>query len=380
VLANPRHPYTRGLIASVPDHLRPRRLQAMPGVAAGVEDVQAGCAFAPRCPQRVEACVRSLPQLERTSGSHRVRCIRWGDTPPLRAGEEPLVEASRADIGGPLLRVDGLSASYPTRRGLARVVNGVSFEIESRACIALVGESGSGKTTIARTIAGLHPPDAGEVLLDGVPLPAARSRTPEQHRQVQVIFQNPSDALNPRRSVRDQVARPASLLLGLSRADADARVFELLERVRLPVACADRYPDELSGGERQRVGIARALAAKPDLIICDEITSALDVSVQAAVLLLLIELRDDLGLSLLLITHDLGVVANVADRTLVLDRGGICEEGATADVLRSPSDPYTRSLLAAAPTLANMSDVHAQGVGAVAPLSSPIRVTPGSDG
>src|SRR5262249_2945082 len=159
---------------------------------------------------------------------------------------------------------------------------------------------------------------------------------------IQLVFQDPSDALNPRHAVIDAVGRPAQVLRGLSRADAIVEARRLLELVRLPTGIGERYPSELSGGERQRVGIARALAATPELLICDEITSALDVSVQAAVLNLIMELRESLRLSLLLITHDLGVVSTIADRVLVLQQGAIVEGGETRDVLRSPAHPYTR--------------------------------------
>jgi peptide/nickel transport system ATP-binding protein len=190
------------------------------------------------------------------------------------------------------------------------------------------------------------------VLLDGAPLaPLARQRRRAERRQLQIVFQNPYDSLNPRYRVRDEIARPARILRGLSTADARSEVAALLERVKLPARIADRYPSELSGGERQRVAIARALAARPEILVCDEVTSALDVSVQAAVLELLQELRADLGLSLLFITHDLGVVATIADRVLVLEHGRLRESGPADRVLRAPEDPYTRRLLAAAPRL-----------------------------
>ena len=189
-------------------------------------------------------------------------------------------------------------------------------------------------------------------MLDGKPLASrAAGRTRAERRRVQIVFQNPYDSLNPRHRVVDSVARPMRVLRGLSRREAVAEVTELLERVRLPARCGQRFPTELSGGERQRVAIARALAAKPQVVVCDEITSALDVSVQAAVLELLAELRADLGLALLLITHDLGVVASVADRVLVLDRGAVCERGPVVTVLSHPEHEYTRRLVEAAPTL-----------------------------
>jgi peptide/nickel transport system ATP-binding protein len=179
----------------------------------------------------------------------------------------------------------------------------------------------------------------------------ARKRTIEQRRRVQIVFQNPVEALNPRYSVEGAIARPAQLLRGLNAKEAKAEVARLLEAVRLPAGLSRRYPSELSGGECQRVAIARALAANPDVMVCDEVTSALDVSVQAVVLDLLRDLRKELGLAIVFITHDLGVVATVADRVLVLQHGVICEEDDTRVVLSNPRHEYTKALLAAAPSL-----------------------------
>jgi peptide/nickel transport system ATP-binding protein len=240
------------------------------------------------------------------------------------------------------------------RRGREVVVaaDGVSFELARAECVALVGESGSGKTTIARCVAGLHAPAGGRVSLDGVVLAGkARERTRDQRRRVQLVFQNPYDSLNPHQRVGAEVARPARVLRGLGPDEAEAEVGAWLERVRLPARLARRYPGELSGGERQRVAIARALAARPDVLVCDEITSALDVSVQAAVLELLGELRAELGLALLFISHVLGVVASVADRVLVLERGIVRETAPVDELLAMPSHAYTRRLIEAAPRL-----------------------------
>jgi peptide/nickel transport system ATP-binding protein len=291
-----------------------------------------------------------MPPLEPVGPGHDARCYEWEHSPELRLEFQEL--AARLIPEHPVLTVDNLRAEHRSRAGVVVAAEDVSFAVGRGECVALVGESGSGKTTIARTIAGLHPVGGGEIRLDGEPLAnLARRRDVEQRRRVQMVFQNPSEALNPRHTVRATVARPLGLLRSLKGAAADAEVDRLLEQVRLPRHLADRYPLELSGGERQRVGIARALAARPDVMICDEITSALDVSVQAAVLKLLDELRDELGLSLLFITHDLGVVASVADRVLVLEAGRICEQGSVASVLQAPEHPYTQRLLESAPSV-----------------------------
>jgi peptide/nickel transport system ATP-binding protein len=192
------------------------------------------------------------------------------------------------------------------------------------------------------------------IRLHDAELPAlARKRDAEQRRRIQLVFQNPADALNPKQTLAAAISRPARLLRGLGAREAQAEVLRLLDLVRLPARIADRYPAEVSGGERQRVGIARALAAEPDVIVCDEVTSALDVSVQAAVLQLLAELRQDLGLAMLFITHDLGVVATVADEVLVLENGLVCEQGSTGEVLEHPSQDYSRRLLDAAPSVSH---------------------------
>jgi peptide/nickel transport system ATP-binding protein len=357
ILSRPRHPYTRGLVASIPDHVTPRRVTGIPGVAVGVGERPAGCSFAPRCELRVDRCDVEAPPPEPCGERHAVRCFEWRRTAPLVV-QPPLGAAGvvQADGTVPLLAVEGLDARY----GPVVAAEDVSFDLAAGECVALVGESGSGKTTIARCVAGLHEPSAGRVLLDGVPLAAkAGARLRDQRRRIQIVFQNPNDSLNPRHRVGDSIARPARILRGLSPGESRAEVARLLERVRLPARVAARFPRELSGGERQRVAIARALAATPDVIVCDEVTSALDVSVQAAVLDLLAALRAELGLALLFISHDLGVVASVAGRVLVLEGGRVCEQGRVEQVLASPAQEYTRRLLAAAPRLPEPAEVGA---------------------
>jgi peptide/nickel transport system ATP-binding protein len=357
IVSAPRHPYSAGLISSVPDHVEPRRLVGIPGVAVGVTDRPAGCAFAARCSLRIPACEEAMPELVPVDERHLVRCLRWESTllPKVEPrGDEP----SRRPEEEPLLSVEGLHASHRTSQGEVVAADGVSFAVEAGACVALVGESGSGKTTIARCIVGLHAPKSGKILADGRPLaPFAGQRTREQRRAIQIVFQNPYDSLNPRRSVEDAISWPVRALRGLNAQQARPEVARLLEQVRLPAGLARRYPGELSGGERQRIAIARALAAAPKLLVCDEVTSALDVSIQAAVLDLLAELRRELQLSLLFISHDLGVVASVADRVLVLENGLICEEGAVRSVLSSPQSAYTARLVAAAPSIAGPARV-----------------------
>jgi peptide/nickel transport system ATP-binding protein len=353
VLRQPRHPYTRGLLASIPDHVRPHALEPMPGIAVGVGERPSGCSFAPRCPQRTDRCSAELPPLGQVEAHRLVRCFHWQQTPAVETTSLKALTRKPAAKETPLLRLDGLSVEHRSRRQVVIAAADIGFVVQRGTCVALVGESGSGKTTIARAIVGLHPPTSGQILLDGQPLPGSvRHRTIDQRRAIQFVAQNPADALNPRHTIRETISRPAHVLRGMRGESLAAEVDRLLEAVRLPSAVATRFPGELSGGERQRVAIARALAASPELVVCDEITSALDVSVQAAVLKLLNELRESLGLSLLFISHDLGVVATVADETIVLENGIICEQGPTDAVLRTPQHSYTQRLLAAAPSVA----------------------------
>ena len=248
------------------------------------------------------------------------------------------------DGGEPLLQISGLQAGY----GSTTVLHGIDVQVRRGECVALLGESGSGKTTLSRSVAGLHTQFSGGLLLDGEQLATSSyRRTAEQRRRVQYIFQNPYEALNPRKRVRDLVLAPYTHLMGRPE-DPDAVVHEALERAALPASYAARFPDQLSGGERQRVGIARAIATRPDLLICDEITSALDVSVQAEIVKLLHALQDD-GMALLFVTHNIALVSNIAQKVAVLNKGEIVEYGPVGEVMSAPEHDYTRSLIADTP-------------------------------
>jgi peptide/nickel transport system ATP-binding protein len=357
VLRTPRHPYSRGLVMAIPDHGRPRYVRGIRGIAVGVGERGTGCAFAARCDQSISECLAEPPAVATVEEGHTCACLRWQVTPrveidPFDPSEELVTEEAT-----PLLAVRELVAEYRSSAGNTVVAQGVSLSIGPGEHVALVGESGSGKTTIARCIAGLHSPSAGRIELDGHPLePTARLRSREDRRRIQLVFQNPYDSLNPRHRVDDALAWAARRLRGLNRSAGNAEVVRLLDLVRLPATVATRFPGELSGGERQRVAIARALAAAPDLLVCDEVTSALDVSVQAAVLELLAELRVELGLAVLFISHNLGVVGVIADRVLVLENGVICEEGPVGRVLRKPAHTYTKRLVDSAPRLPEVDE------------------------
>jgi oligopeptide transport system ATP-binding protein len=262
----------------------------------------------------------------------------------------------------PVLEVSGLEMHFPLRRSSlsivrrqpaesVRAVDGVNFAIARGESVGLVGESGCGKSTLGRCIVGLYKSTAGEVRLNGVPVVANKRQRNANPRVAQIIFQDPYSSLNPRMTVRQSVLEALHVHHAVERQDAERRCTELLDLVRLSSRVAHAYPRQLSGGQRQRVSIARALAVEPELLVADEPVSALDVSVQATVLNLLSELRRDLGLTLLLIAHNMAVVRHVCDRTMVMYLGRIIETGPTERVINDPQHPYTRALLTAIPKL-----------------------------
>lgn len=258
----------------------------------------------------------------------------------------------------PLLEVIDLHTHFPVKTGVmqvttdyVRAVDGVSFEIGKGETLGLVGESGCGKTTVGRTLLRLIPATSGKVFFDGVDVFAAgRTQLKDLRRQMQIIFQDPAGSLNPRMRIRSIVGEPLTVhKLVNSKDELRARVEELLEKCGMPKASADRYPHEFSGGQRQRIGIARALALNPRFIVCDEPTSALDVSIQSQILNLLADLRDELGLSYLFISHDMAVIQHICDRIAVMYEGKIVETGSRQQVMEHAQHPYTRALLSAVP-------------------------------
>jgi oligopeptide/dipeptide ABC transporter ATP-binding protein len=249
-----------------------------------------------------------------------------------------------------LLDVRGLTVHFQTAAGTIRAVDGVDLTVARGETLALVGESGCGKSTLARAVMGLETPRAGSMSFDGRPLDWHRDRA-ALSRGLQMIFQDPDASLNPRMTLHDAIAEPLSIHSRVNKAQRTERVCEIMRSVGLDPALRNRYPHELSGGQRQRVCIARVLAVEPKLIVCDEAVSALDVSVQAQILNLLSDLKQRLGLAYLFITHDLGVVRNVADRVAVMYLGRIFELGTTDALLDDPKNPYTAALLEAVPRL-----------------------------
>lgn len=279
----------------------------------------------------------SAPREEYTKSLWAVRSFERPQKPPVAVDATPVV------------RVHNVTAAY----GTVPVLHDVSFDIHEGRTVAVVGESGSGKSTTARCITGLLPPKQGHIEFDGQPLPLDyRKRTKDQLRQAQMIYQMADTALNPRSKIGDIIGRPVEFYLGLKGAAKRKRVEELLDQIELePSQYIDRLPSELSGGQKQRIGIARALAAEPKFIICDEVTSALDQLVAEGILRLLAKLQDDLKLSYMFITHDLATVKAIADEVVVMKDGKVVEQGLKNDMFQPPHHPYTDLLLSSVPEM-----------------------------
>ncbi len=367
VFARQIHPYTISLLASLPRAVQgvETRLPTIEGVAPSLTERPRACVFADRCPAALPLCHEHKPALEEVEDGRLVRCHRWREIADgsltLRTQPEVLV-ASAAPRENYVLTAEHMfkyfGESNPLDRLLGRAakpvraVDDVTLAIRERSTLGLVGESGSGKTTLARAIVGLETADEGQMQLLDLPLALRLGARPaRQLRNLQMIFQNPNDALNPYMTVGQTLARTIRRLSDgpLDDAAVQARVDELLQAVRLTGEYAYRYPAELSGGEKQRVAIARAFAANPALVIADEPTSSLDVSVQSVILNLLKDLRRQEGASYLFISHDLKIISYLADWIKVLYLGQVVEEGTVEQVYQPPSHPYTEALISAIP-------------------------------
>ena len=355
LLAAPAHPYTRCLqLAAPPSGGERRALQTLPDQMPGLRSYNsiAGCAFAPRCPLAIVDCTRAPPPLADVAPDHAAACIRAAEAGNIAA--PAAARTGEAGAGAVVLDVAGLSKTFSNGFGLSRrstvaAVRDVSFNLREGEFLGVVGESGSGKTTLARLLVALERPSAGTIAIAGREVVHNVAEKPaELWRSVQMVFQDPQSALNPRRRAASIVTQPLEAA-GASRETRLARAATLFAQMGLPAECALRLPSQLSGGQRQRVNIARALCATPKILIADEIVSGLDVSVQAQLLNLLLGLRGERSFSMVFISHDLSVVRYLCDRVLVMYRGNVVESGRTADVFNSPSHSYTRSLLAAAP-------------------------------
>jgi peptide/nickel transport system ATP-binding protein len=344
----PRHPYTQALLAAVPTaHTR----SSVTGIAGRppAHVVLDACSFAARCPHVLPACQTAHVDLLQVSADHLARCIRTDEIAARPIEPRPL--ATPALSPEPLLEVNEVWSKYA--KAPTPAVRNVTFRVSGGETLGIVGESGSGKSTLLRAIAGLHPPTAGAIRFRGTSLARQAVKRPRAvRRELQIVFQNPDSSLNPRHTVFDIVRRPIRLFRDdIGRSGERAAVMELLESVKLPTGLLHRYATELSGGQKQRIALARAFAPRPSVLLCDEVTSALDVSVQATIIELIAELAARFGTAVIFVSHDLAVVRTIAGRALVMKDGEVCEEGETEQLFVAPSHPYTRELLAAIPEL-----------------------------
>lgn len=347
VFTAPVHPYTRGLLAAVPSPERAEVLTGIDGQPPRPGRRPAGCFFAPRCSFAVDRCRTESPVPVPVGGS-LVRCHRAFEIEHAER-ERVVVGTLPPSEGDPVVFLRGLSASY----GHQRVLNDIDLELPSERCVAVVGESGSGKTTLARCIVGLHSNWSGEMRFAGDPLaPGAKKRPQDVLRRVQYTFQNPYTSLNPRKTIGQILAQPLEHFFKLGSRACTERAAKVLQDVSLGEDFLGRYPDQLSGGERQRAAIARALIVEPDVLVCDEVTSALDVSVQAVIVELLRRLQREHHLSMIFITHNLALVRSIAQTAIVLREGKVVESGTVEKILEHPTDPYTIRLIEDIPKLA----------------------------
>ncbi|MEZ0366264.1 dipeptide ABC transporter ATP-binding protein [Mycobacterium sp. pUA109] len=357
-------PYTVGLLGSVPrlDAAQGTRLVPIPGAPPSLAALDPGCPFAPRCPLAIDECRTAEPDLAPVGPDHRAACIRTEHVAGRSAADiygvgTDTPDAASADDAPVVVRVQDLVKTYRLTKGVVlrrnigevRAVDGVSFELQQGRTLGIVGESGSGKSTTLHQILQLSAPQAGSIEVLGTDVATLTATTRRVlRRDLQVVFQDPVASLDPRFPVFDVLAEPLRAN-GFDKTEINARVAELLELVGLRRADASRYPAEFSGGQKQRIGIARALALQPKILALDEPVSALDVSIQAGIINLLLDLQQRLGLSYLFVSHDLSVVKHLAHRVAVMFAGAIVEQGEADEVLRAPQHDYTRRLLAAVP-------------------------------
>lgn len=357
-----RMPYTVGLLGSVPrlDAPQGTRLVPIPGAPPSLSGGDAGCPFAPRCPLAADDCLVGEPELLDLGAGHSAACIHTDQVAGRSAADIYRVSTQVADVAcgeaPTVLRVRDLVKTFPLTKGMlrrrageVRAVSQVSFDVHQGRTLAIVGESGSGKSTTLHQILELAPPQSGSIEVLGSDVAAlTRDGRRALRRDLQVVFQDPVASLDPRLPVFDLLAEPLRAN-GFDRAAIHARVAELLELVGLRRGDALRYPSEFSGGQKQRIGIARALALQPKILALDEPVSALDVSIQAGIINLLLDLQQQLGLSYLFVSHDLSVVKHLAHRVAVMFAGEIVEQGDADQVFGNPQHDYTRRLLASVP-------------------------------
>jgi peptide/nickel transport system ATP-binding protein len=385
------HPYTLGLLGCVPrvDMSKHQiQLNTIPGQFPRPDELPLGCIFAPRCRMAEEACQQARPPLVEAEPDHLTACRRWEMVArePDRFGPQEQEVAPERKEGKLILEAKNVKKHFKLSRGIAsfwrrgptvvRAVDDISIRVRQGLTMGIVGESGCGKTTFARCVAGLVEPTSGEIELEGTRLPYSVTKRPRALlKKLQVVFQNPDTSLNPQHPVGISVGRPLVLLGDVPRSEIEKRVQELFRAVNLPQDYMHRLPHELSGGEKQRVAIARAFAANPILMICDEPISSMDVSVQASLMNLLVELQRSEGTSYLFISHDLAAVRYLSDWIAVVYLGRLWEVGSAEDIFAPPYHPYTEALLSAIPVPdpdVSRECIHLQGS-----VPSAVHIPPG---
>jgi peptide/nickel transport system ATP-binding protein len=369
LFARPQHPYTQGLLRCVPrlgsDKLS-SVLYPIPGRVPPPDQRPTGCIFAPRCDYAAERCRQERPPLRQTGGGSWVRCHLAEEIDPSKwmppADLTPPTVDKRNEDADAILRVDGLQKYYRVQGSSLKDVVGLgekryvkaledaTFSVPKGSTLGIVGESGCGKSTLVRTIIGLEDSTSGKAEFMGFDIAnGVEKRNIDLIRELQMVFQNPDSTMNPSYTVGQQIARPILRFGTAPKSQVREEVLRLLRSMRLSDAYYDRLPRQLSGGEKQRVGIARALASRPELVLCDEPVSALDVSVQAAILNLLLEVQKEQGTTLLFIAHDLSVVRFFSDHVAVMYLGQVVEYGPAEAIYAPPYHPYTEALLSAVP-------------------------------
>lgn len=400
LFSKPLHPYTMELLSCVPrlgESQRGVRLRTIKGNIPSPRSLPSGCVFAPRCPLAIEHCFHVKPEAVEAMPGRMVKCHRWPeidagtigadilgmhDTQPIQTAYLPRTTppsllmdvrdvTKKFPIGVPLL--DTLRGKPPLA---VKAVDDVTLPVGSGETVGLVGESGSGKTTLARCIVGLIERDSGSIRLTEIELASkVQDRPVDALKRLQMVFQNPEESLNPYHTIGEALRRPLVLLAKIDPKLVNERIRQLLRAVHLDESYADRFPSELSGGEKQRIAIARAFATEPDLVVCDESVSALDVSVQASILNLLSELKQSKDMAYVFISHDLAVVGYLADTIAVMYLGQIVEIGPREQLFVPPLHPYTEALISAVPI--PDPEAHKERIRLEADIPSPVNLPTG---
>lgn len=367
VYKSPRHPYTLALLGCVPSIDADKRqieLRSIPGRIPRPDELPEGCVFSPRCPMAKPACLQERPTLQKTTVGRSTSCLFWQSMEQELGSQrhhQKALSDHNDELSSVILEALDIKKQFPIsgrrlnslfsrHRPVVNAVDGISLRVRDGFTMGLVGESGCGKTTLARCIAGLETATSGQIMLENEDLPRLLTDRPRHtRRKIQMVFQDPESSLNPHHTVGDIIRRSAALSGDLGNVQIKKYADELLQAVQLPRDYERRLPHELSGGEKQRVAIASAFAAKPKLMLCDEPFSSLDVSVQASLMNLLVELQQQRGTAYIYVSHDLAAIRYISDWIAVVYLGQVCEVGAGEDVFSPPHHPYTEALLSAIP-------------------------------